>query len=92
MEPYDVSGAIAAATEVATSLDLQTTDSIVLHNSNKLALRLTPCDVLARVTHADEADAQLELDRAQRLATAGCPVGLVEPHVDPLVYRRAASL
>lgn len=88
MEPYDISGAIAAATEVATSLDLCTTDAIVLHDSNKLALRLTPCDVLARVTLADEAGAQLEEDRGQRLAAAGCPVGVVEPRVDPLVYSR----
>jgi len=88
MEPYVVSGAIAAATEIATSLDLRATNAIVLHNSNKLALRLTPCDVLARVTHADEAGAQIEVDRARRLAAAGCPVGVVEPHADPLVYTR----
>ena len=89
MEPCDLSAAIAAAVEVATSLDLRTTSAIVLHNSNKLALLLTPCDVLARVTHADEAGAQLGVDRAQRLAAAGCPVGVVEPHVDPLAYTRS---
>lgn len=45
----DVTRAIAAATSAAASLDLPANDAIVLHNSNRLALRLTPCGVLARV-------------------------------------------
>ena len=49
VEMSDVTRAIAAATSVAASLELPANDAIVLHNSNKLALRLTPCDVLARV-------------------------------------------
>jgi hypothetical protein len=49
---------------------------------------LTPCDVVARVTHAEEQGAQLELEQAQRLASAGCPVGVVKPSVDSLVYHR----
>ena len=88
MEPADVSRAITAATEVAASLGLPATSAIVLHNSNKLALRLTPCDVLARVSHVGQDDPQLEVARAQRFASAGCPVGVVEPHVDPLVHER----
>src|SRR6476646_3288859 len=84
----DVTRAIAAATSIAASLDLPANDAIVLHNSNKLALRLMPCDVLARVTHAGQVAAQLEVERAQRLAEAGCPVGALEPHVDPIVYTR----
>jgi hypothetical protein len=88
MKRSDVTRAIRAATSVASSLDLPADDAIVLHNSNKLALRLTPCDVLARVTRVEQAVAQLELERAQRLAEAGCPVGALEPHVDPIVYTR----
>ena len=88
MEPYDVSRAIAAAIEVASSLHLPADNAIILHNSNKLTLRLTPCDVVARATHADQEGAQLEVDRAQRLAAAGCPVGVVESRVDPLVSTR----
>lgn len=90
MESSDVRRAIAAALEVAASFDLPATDAMVLHNSNKLALRLMPCDVLARVSHVGLDDAQLEVDRAQRLAAAGCPVGVVEPRVDPLVYVRGS--
>ncbi|MEV0380946.1 aminoglycoside phosphotransferase family protein [Nonomuraea sp. NPDC050643] len=32
--------------------------------------------------------ARLEVELAQRLAEAGCPVGLLEPRADPLVYTR----
>ncbi len=88
MEPYDVTRAIAAATAVAESLGLPANNAIILNNSNRVALRLTPGDVLARVAHAGQEGAQLEVDCAQRLAAAGCPVGAVEPHVDPLVYTR----
>jgi hypothetical protein len=88
MKTSDVTLAIRAATSVASSLNLPADDAIVLHNSNKLALRLTPCDVLARVTHVGQVVAQLELERALRLAEAGCPVGALEPHVDPTVYTR----
>jgi uncharacterized protein (DUF2384 family) len=34
---------------IAASLGLAADDAIVLQDSNKLALRLLPCDVLARV-------------------------------------------
>ena len=88
MKTSDVKWAIGAATSVAASLHLPADNAIVLHNSNKLALRLTPCDVLARVTHVGQEVAQLELWRAQRLAEVGCPVGALEPHADPVVYTR----
>jgi hypothetical protein len=88
MEMTDLTRAIVAATSVAASLGLPADDAVVLHNSNRLTLRLTPCDVLARVASAGHEAAQLEVDLAQRLAEAGCPVGLLEPRVDPLVYTR----
>jgi len=84
----DVMRAIAAATSVAASLDLPANDAIVLHNSNRVALRLTPCNVLARVAPPGHQAAQLEVELAQRLAGVGCPVGRLEPRVDPLVYTR----
>jgi Phosphotransferase enzyme family len=88
VEISDLTRAIAAAKSVAASLDLPADDAIVLHNSNRLALRLTPCDVLARVAPLGHEAAQLEVDLTQRFAEAGCPVGLLEPRVDPLVYTR----
>jgi Ser/Thr protein kinase RdoA (MazF antagonist) len=84
----DLTRAIAAATSVAASLDLPVDDAIVLHNSNKLALRLMPCDVFARVAHVGHEVAQFEVELAQRLAEVGCPVAALEPRVDPLVYTR----
>src|ERR1051326_7652358 len=67
-EMSDVTRAIAAATSVAPSLGLPASDAIVVHNSNRLALRLTPCDVLARVAPGGHEAAQFEVELAQRLA------------------------
>src|SRR3954453_24034293 len=49
MKASEVQRALAAAMSIASSLDLTVDDTIVLHDSNKLTLRLLPCDVLARV-------------------------------------------
>ncbi|MFD8853734.1 aminoglycoside phosphotransferase family protein, partial [Streptomyces sp. NPDC059604] len=84
----DITRAITAATSVSASLDLPADDAIVLHNSNKLALRLTPCDVFARVAPVGQEVAQFEVDLAQRLIEAGCPVCPLEPRADPRVYTR----
>jgi aminoglycoside phosphotransferase (APT) family kinase protein len=84
----DVTRAIAAATSVAASLDLPTHDAVVLHQSNKLALRLTPCDVLARVAPIGQEVAQFEVELAQRFAKLGCPAAALEPRVEPFVYAR----
>lgn len=79
MEASALARARAAAVSVAASLGLPADDAVVLFSSNKLALRLTPCDVLARVTQGGLEGARLELHRARRLAEAGCPVGGVQP-------------
>jgi hypothetical protein len=84
----DITRAITAATWVAASLDLPADDAIVLQNSNKLALRLTPCGVHARVAPVGQEVAEFEVELAQRLAEAGCPVCPLEPRVEPRVYRR----
>jgi Ser/Thr protein kinase RdoA (MazF antagonist) len=88
MEISEIKRAIAAATSVAGSLGLSATDAIVLHNSNKLALRLTPCDAFARVAPIGQEVAQFEVELAQRLADVGAPVAALEPRVDPLVHTR----
>jgi Phosphotransferase enzyme family len=88
VEVSDVSRAMAAAISTGIELDLTVDDAIVLHNSNKLALRLLPCDVLARVAHAGHEVAEFEVDLAQRLADTGSPVAVLEPRVEPRVYER----
>jgi hypothetical protein len=80
--------AIAAATSVAASLGLPTSDAVVLQNSNMLALRLTPCDVFARVAHVGQEVAEREVELALLLAEAGCPVARLDCRVDPRVYTR----
>ena len=84
----EVPRAVAAATTTASSLDLRVDDAIVLHDSNKLALRLLPCDVLARVAPVSHQVAQFEVDVAQALSGTGSPVAALEPRVEPRVYER----
>jgi hypothetical protein len=88
MEALEVPRAVAAAMSIASSRDLTADDAIVLHDSNKLTLRLLPCDVLARVAPVAHQVAQFEVELAQRLAESGCPVAALEPRVDPCVYER----
>jgi hypothetical protein len=88
MQASEVPRAVAAAMSTVSSLDLTVEDAIVLHDSNKLTLRLLPCDVLARVAPVAHQVAQFEVELAQRLAESGCPVAALEPRVDPRVYER----
>ena len=77
---------MAAATSVTTTLDLPVNEVVVVQNSNKLALRLLPCDVFARVALVGQEVSALEVELAQRLAVLGSPVAALEPRVDPRVY------
>ncbi|MFH9001768.1 phosphotransferase [Streptomyces afghaniensis] len=88
MQTSEVRRAMAAAISTASALGLTADDAIVLHDSNKLTLRLLPCDVLARVAPVAQQVAQFEVELAQRLAAAGCPVAALEPRVEPGVHER----
>ena len=88
MQASEVPRAMAAAMAIASSLDLAVDDAIVLHDSNKLTLRLLPCDVLARVAPVAQQVAQFEVELAQRLAESGCPAATLERRVVPRVYAR----
>lgn len=88
MQASEVPRAMAAAMATAASLDLTVDDTIVLHDSNKLTLRLLPCDVLARVAPVALQVSQFEVELAQRLAASGCPVATLERRVAPRVYER----
>jgi aminoglycoside phosphotransferase (APT) family kinase protein len=80
--------AISAATSVVSALGLAVDETVVLHDSNALTLRLLPCDVLARVAPVAHQVAQFEIDLARRFAAAGCPVAALEPRVAARVYER----
>jgi Phosphotransferase enzyme family len=77
---------MAAVTSIAAELDLWVDHALVLQNSNKLALRLLPCDVLARVAVGGPDVAALEVDIGQQLGARGCPVAALEPRVQSRVY------
>ena len=72
----------------ASALGLRVEDAVVLHASNRLAVRLLPCNVLARVADAAHQVAYFEVELAKRLAETESPVGTLEPRVEPRVYVR----
>jgi hypothetical protein len=79
--------AVAAARAVAVAAGLAVEGAVVLHDSNRLAVRLTPCDALARVAPAQQTpSAAFEVALAQQLAAADAPVGVLDPRVDPRVH------
>ena len=88
MQSPEFQRAEAAARSVASSAGLAVADAVVLQNSNKLTLRLLPCDVLARVAPAADQVARTEIDLARRLAGSGSPVAALDPRVEPRVYER----
>src|SRR4051794_16360976 len=88
MQAAEHARAVAAAMSTASSLALTVDDAIVLHDSNRLTLRLLPCDVLARVAPVAHQAARFEIEIAQRLTGSGSPVAALDPRVEPLPYER----
>jgi Ser/Thr protein kinase RdoA (MazF antagonist) len=89
MQTSELRRAVAAARSTAAALDLAVDDTVILQDANRLALRLVPCDVVARVAPVDhQASAEYEVELALRLAETDSPVAALEPRVDPRVYVR----
>ncbi len=89
METSEVQRGIEAARATAYALGLRADEGVVIHNSNRIAVRLTPCDVLARVAPlAHQAGAEFEVEVGRRLAEVDCPAEKPEPRVEPRVYVR----
>jgi hypothetical protein len=89
MEPSQVRRAVEAARSTACELGLHVNDVVVIHNSDRIAVRLIPCDVLARIApQAWEDGFQFEAEVARRLAETDSPVGKLEPRAEPRVYVR----
>jgi len=81
-----ISRAVAAGVSTAQASGLTVNDAVVLHDSNRVAVRLLPCDVLARIAYgSDQPSAEFEIEVAQRLTQAGSPVATLEPRVEPRV-------
>jgi Ser/Thr protein kinase RdoA (MazF antagonist) len=87
MEPSEVQRAVAAGRATASALGLRVDDGVIVHNSNRVVVRLTPCDVLARVRPVvQQTEDDLEIEVARRLAETGSPVAELAPRVEPRVY------
>lgn len=83
----EVPVATAAAMSVARSLGLTARAATVLHDSNRLTLRLLPCDVVAQVAPVAHQVADFELDLARQLVRSGCPVAAPDPRVEARAHR-----
>ena len=90
MDERQLQEATAATVAIVSDLGLSATTASVLHNSNKLALRIAPCNTFARVAEArDRQGAAFEVELAQRLAATVAPVAALEPRVASHVHLRA---
>ena len=89
VQTSQIQPAVDAAVSTASALDLRVDDAVVLYDSNRLALRLRPCDVLARAAHMKgQGGAEFEVEVARRLAETDSPVAALDPRVEPRVYVR----
>ncbi|MEU9068227.1 aminoglycoside phosphotransferase family protein [Streptomyces sp. NPDC048109] len=89
MEPSALRRAIVAGRATAAELGLDVSDVTVVHDSDRVALRLLPCDVLARVAPSGHlADSEFEVEVARRLARVDAPVAELDPRTDGLVRVR----
>ena len=86
MESSEIQRALAAAMSTASALGLTVDDAIVMHDSNKLTVRLLPCDVVARVAPIAHQVARFEIGIAQELSDSGSPVAVPYPRADPRVH------
>ena len=91
MQASEIPRAVAAATSTASALGLRVDEANVLHVSNRLALRLLPSDILARVALPTHEAAAFEVDLAARLAATDSPVGPLDPRVAPRSTSATAS-
>jgi Phosphotransferase enzyme family len=89
MEAPEVHRATEAGASTASALGLEVDDVAVIHNSDRIALRLMPCDVLARVApSAHQAGSEFEVEVARRLGKPDGPVAELDPRVERRVYLR----
>jgi hypothetical protein len=88
MEVSEAERAVSATTELASALGLSVGEARIVCNSNKLALRLLPSDVFARVAFVGQEAFHFEIEIARRLAANQSPVATLDPRVEPCVYER----
>ena len=102
MQPSLLRSAVGAAMSSVSALGLRVDDAVLLNDSNRIAVRLLPCDVLARVGVIEQQAGtdslrpglhglelwEFEVEVARRLGQTDSPVAALEPRVEPRVYTR----
>ena len=93
MQAVEAQRAVAAAMSTASALDLAADDAVALNDSNRLVVRLMPCDTVARVTpvthHAGHhMSPEREVEVVQLLAQTDSPVATLDARVEPRVFVR----
>ena len=92
MEATKARRAVTAATSVVESFGLTVDGAVVLNDSNRLVVRLMPCDVVARIVplgyrvFAAALGAERELQVVRRLAAPDAPLAALDPRVEPRVF------
>jgi Ser/Thr protein kinase RdoA (MazF antagonist) len=88
MQMPDARNAVRAAMSITSSLELTTDDAVVLRDSDKIIVRLLPCDLVARIAHVGRELAEFEVELAQQLGAVQSPVAGLDARVEPRVYVR----
>jgi hypothetical protein len=88
MRGADLAEAVRATTEAARDVGLEVDEAEVVHDSNDVAIRLHPCDALARTSVGGRPSADRQVAVARGLAEAGAPVAALDPRVPPRPVER----
>ena len=88
MNRTEAERAMTATTALSSELGLVVGEARIVCNSNKLGLRLLPCDSFARVAVSGQEAFRFEIEIAQRLSKNGSPVASLDTRVEPRVYER----
>jgi aminoglycoside phosphotransferase (APT) family kinase protein len=94
VEAAEARRAVTAATSVAKSFDFAVDHAVVLNDSNRLVVRLMPCDVVARIVPLGyrvfpaALGADREVQVVRRLAAADAPVAALDPRAGSRVFVR----
>ena len=91
MDVSEVERAVSAAAELASALGLAVDEARIICNSNKLALRLLPCDVFGRVAFVGQEEFRFEIEIARRLTEQGSPVAGLDARVEPPSMSKTGS-
>jgi hypothetical protein len=90
MNRTETERAITATTALSSELGLVVAEARVVCNSNKLGLRLLPCDSFARVAVSRQEAFRFEIEIAQRLSENGSDYE--QPGIDPAATTYANAL